>query len=173
MEEMKSMLVKLCEGQEKLIEGQESLEKHYQELKEEQIEIRKEQTAIREEQAEIRKEQTEIKQEQKSIKEDHKTIMDDHKILMEEHKDMKEAIHYLIELQKEMRKEMRQGFRELNERLAVCQIENGKKVDVLFDADETRKQHLEQHDKEIPEIKSTLFEHAMRIKNLESKVVGA
>ena len=152
MEEMKSMLVKLCEGQERL-------EKHTQELIEEQIEIRKEQ-------AEIRKEQVEIRKEQKSIKGNHKTLMD-------EHKDMKEAIHYLIELQKEMRNEMRKGFRELNERLAVCQIENGKKVDVLFDADETRKQHLEQHDKEIPEIKSTLFEHAMRIKNLESKVVGA
>lgn len=64
-------------------------------------------------------------------------------------------------------------IRAVNQRLAVFEHEITKKIDALFDADTTRKELLEIHDDEIPEIKSKLFEHSIRIDILESKVIGA
>lgn len=66
-----------------------------------------------------------------------------------------------------------QEIRAVNQRLAVYQEETSKRVDTLFDADTTRLELLEIHDEEIPEIKSELYNHSIRIKILESKTVGA
>ena len=68
---------------------------------------------------------------------------------------------------------MYKEFRQSKQRLAVFEDEIIRKINVLFDADESKREFLEVHDMEIPEIKSELFEHDIRIKNLEKKVIGA
>lgn len=57
--------------------------------------------------------------------------------------------------------------REVNARLAAFQIEMSQKAQTLFDADQTRKEKLEDYDERIQNISSQLFEHSVRIKNLE------
>ena len=147
MEEMKAMLVKLCDNVKTLCDDVKRLDKG-------QDEMRKEwkQDLARVE-GKLSKEICAV--EGKLSKE----------ICAVEEKLSKEI--YVVE------EKLFKEIRAVNERLAACQLVNGKKVDVLFDADETRKQLLEIHDEEIPEIKSTLFNYDIRIKNLESKVIGA
>ena len=80
------------------------------------------------------------------------------------------------ELKQEMDKlkdEVDNKLRKVNQRLAVFQEEITKKVDVLIDADITRQEHIEIHDIEITEIREGQFEHDVKIKNLEKKVIGA
>lgn len=166
MEEIKEILLGLTHKVDKIEQGQK-------ELCQGQKELCKRQEVLEQGQKELCKRQEVLEHGQKSL--------EARQDKMEfEHKDMKEAITYLIALQKEMRKEMREGLqknhdeiRAVNQRLAVFQEEITKKVNVLFDADATRKEHLEFYDKKIPEISAELFNHSVRIKNLESKVVGA
>ena len=154
MEEMKAMLVKLCDNVKTLCDDVKRLDKG-------QDEIRKEICAV---EGKLSKEICAV--EGKLSKE----------ICAVEEKLSKEICAVEEKLSKEIYVVEEKLFKEIhavNERLAACQLVNGKKVDVLFDADETRKQLLEIHDEEIPEIKSTLFNYDIRIKNLESKVIGA
>ena len=136
MEEIKSMLVKLCDDVKRLSEGQDELTETVKRLDEGQNEIRKEMA--------------------EGLSKVRQDILD-------------EVIPKIRAVEGKLFKEIR----AVNERLAACQLVNGKKVDVLFDADETRRQLLEIHDEEIPEIKSTLFNYDIRIKNLESNVIGS
>ena len=62
--------------------------------------------------------------------------------------------------------------REVNARLAAFQIEMSQKAQTLFDADQTRKEKLEDYDERIQNISSQLFEHSVRIKNLEHVAVN-
>ena len=158
MEEIKEILLGLTQKVDKLTQGQEALQQDVGTLKSDVGTLKSD--------VEI------LKQGQKAL--------EARQDKMEfEHNDMKQAITYLIELQKEMRREMREGLqknhdeiREVNQRLAVFQEDITRKVNVLFDADATRREHLEFYDKKIPEMNTELFNHSIRIKNLESKVVG-
>ena len=152
MEEIKAMLVKLCEGQERLEQSQNALRQEFK------IELNGAMNTLRQEF------KTELNGAMNALRQEFKTELNG--AINALRQEFKTA---LSELKKELLKEIR----AVNQRLAACQLENGKKVDVLFDADETRKQLLEIHDEEIPEIKSTLFNYDIRIKNLESKVIGA
>ena len=86
---------------------------------------------------------------------------------------MQQDIKRLENKQDETTKELKQEIREVNQRLAVFQEDVTPKINILFDADETRKELLEIHESEICNIKQEQFEHTLKINRLEQKVIGA
>ena len=69
--------------------------------------------------------------------------------------------------------ELKQEIREVNGRLAVFQEEMTRKVNVLFDADLTRQEHLESYDKELARFMEKTDNHSIRIEILEAKTRSA
>lgn len=69
--------------------------------------------------------------------------------------------------------ELKQEIREVNGRLAVFQEEMTRKVNVLFDADLTRQEHLESYDKELARLMEKTDNHSIRIEILEAKTRSA
>ena len=86
---------------------------------------------------------------------------------------MQQDVKRLEHGQNEMKKELKQEVRGVNQRLAVFQEDITPKINILFDADETRKELLDIHDSEICNIKQEQFEHTLKINRLEQKVIGA
>ena len=86
---------------------------------------------------------------------------------------MQNSIEVLKEGQEQIKEDLTQEIRLVNQRLAVFQEEVTPKINILFDADATRKELLEIHDSEICEIKKEQFEHTLKIERLEHKVIGA
>ena len=72
-----------------------------------------------------------------------------------------------------VKQQLNEEIRAVNGRLAAFQVEILQKVQTLFDADSARKEHLEDYDERIQNISSQLFEHSVRISNLETKFRGA
>lgn len=70
-------------------------------------------------------------------------------------------------------KKLHKEIREVNSRLAAFQIEMSQKVQTLFDADLTRRENMEDYDERLQNISSELFNHSVRINDLEQKVVGS
>ncbi len=83
--------------------------------------------------------------------------------------ELKQGLENLQAVDKKLHKEIR----EVNSRLAAFQIEMSQKVQTLFDADLTRKENMEDYDERLQNISSELFNHSVRINNLEQKVVGS
>ena len=73
----------------------------------------------------------------------------------------------------QMNERLTQEVRAGNQRLAVFQEDITPKINILFDADATRKELLDIHDSEICNIKQEQFEHTLKINRLEQKVIGA
>ena len=69
--------------------------------------------------------------------------------------------------------ELKQEIREVNGRLAVFQEEMTRKVNVLFDADLTRQEHLESYDKQLEQLMEKTDNHSIRIEILEAKTRSA
>lgn len=69
--------------------------------------------------------------------------------------------------------ELTQEIRAVNGRLAVFQEEMTRKVNVLFDTDLTRQQHLESYDKELQQLMEKTTNHSIRIEILEAKTRSA
>ena len=69
--------------------------------------------------------------------------------------------------------ELKQKIREVNGRLAVFQEEMTRKVNVLFDADLTRQEHLESYDKQLEQLMEKTDNHSIRIEILEAKTRSA
>lgn len=66
---------------------------------------------------------------------------------------MQQDIKRLENKQDETTKELKQEIRAVNQRLAVFQEDITPKINILFDADKTRQEHLDIHDSEICEIR--------------------
>ena len=141
MEEIKEMLINIQNSQEELKEGQLILH-------------------------------GEIKTVEQRL---HNEIQTVEKNLHEEIKATEQKLHNEIQIvEKNLRNEIKvteqklhEETREVNARLAAFQIEMSQKAQTLFDADQTRKEKLEDYDERIQNISSQLFEHSVRIKNLE------
>ena len=87
--------------------------------------------------------------------------------------EVKESLQSIKEGMQYLEKNLTNKIEEGNQRLAVFQQEITPKINILFDADETRKEKLKIHDSEIGNIKQEQFEHALKINRLEQQVIGA
>ena len=87
--------------------------------------------------------------------------------------EVKESLQSIKDGMQYLEKNLTKKIEEGNQRLAVFQQDITPKINILFDADETRKELLDIHDSEICNIKKEQFEHTLKINRLEQKVIGA
>ena len=100
----------------------------------------------------------------------HKEIQSVEESLHKEIQSVEESLHKEIQ---SVDKKLHKEIREVNSRLAAFQIEMSQKVQTLFDADLTRRENMEDYDERLQNISSELFNHSVRINDLEQKVVGS
>ena len=127
--------------------------------------------------------QTDMKNMQNDINNMQKSINNMQKGMNNMQKDMKSMQNDIVNLKKGQEAleklmiskydELTKEIRAVNARLAVFQEEMTRKVNVLFDADLTRQQHLESYDKELQQLMEKTTNHSIRIEILEAKTRSA